>query len=254
MWQQHLAGREIGLYQGRSGFDPARPSLLLIHGAGGRGEAFLPQLSNLKDINVASLDLPGHFATPGPGLQRVEDYAQWVGEFLAAGPLRPVVLGHSLGGAIVQELALTHPELMRGVILMSTGPRLPVNPALLTGIKENFIPTVETIVGWAYSRGADKLLLRQGVEQMAQTDPVVLHDDFAACDGFDVTERLKSLILPTLIVAGSEDKMTPPKLSQVMAQAIPDAELKIIEGGGHMVQLEKFREVNQAIAEFMGRF
>lgn len=254
MWQKHLAGREIGLYQGRSGFDPARPSLLLIHGAGGGGEAYLPQLSNLKGINVASLDLPGHYATPGPGLARVEDYAEWVGAFLAAGPLRPVVLGHSLGGAIVQELALAHPELMRGVILISTGPRLPVNPALLTGIKQNFQATVQTIVSWAYSKGADKLLLRQGVEQMAHTDPQVLHDDFAACDFFDTTERLGGLRLPALVVVGGEDKMTPPELSRAMAQAIPEAELKIIQGGGHMIQLENFREVNQAIADFMGRF
>ncbi|MBU1275387.1 MAG: alpha/beta hydrolase [Proteobacteria bacterium] len=254
MWQKYLDGREMGFYQGRSGFDPARPSLLLIHGAGGRGEAFLPQLSNLKQINVAALDLPGHFATPGPGRRRVEDYAEWVAEFLAAGPLRPVVLGHSLGGAIVQELALSHPELVRGVILMSTGARLPVNPALLAGIKENFLPTVETIVGWAYSRGVDKLLLRQGVEQMAQTDPQVLHDDFYACNQFDAGERLSRLRLPTLIVVGAEDKMTPPALSQAMAQAIPEAELRIIQGGGHMIQLEQHREVNQAIADFMGRF
>jgi len=61
-------------------------------------------------------------------------------------------------------------------------------------------------------------------------------------------------VTPALIVVGSQDKMTPPALSQAMAQAIPEAELRIIEGGGHMIQLENFREVNQAIAEFMGRF
>ena len=48
MWQQHLAGREIGLYQGRGGFDPARPSLLLIHGAGGGGEAFFAPAQQSK--------------------------------------------------------------------------------------------------------------------------------------------------------------------------------------------------------------
>ena len=173
---------------------------------------------------------------------------------MAAGPIRPVVLGHSLGGAIVQELALTHPELMRGVILTSTGPRLPVNPALLTGIKENFLPTVQTIVGWAYTKDVDKQLLRQGVEQMAMTDPQVLHDDFASCDAFDTSERLANLRLPALIVVGSKDKMSPPELSRAMAQVIPDAELKIIEGGGHMLPQEQHREFNQVIEEFMGRF
>lgn len=65
---------------------------------------------------------------------------------------------------------------------------------------------------------------------------------------------MAGLGLPTLIVVGERDKMTPPELSRAMAQAIPDAELKIIEGGSHMLQLEKFREANQAIAQFMGRF
>jgi pimeloyl-ACP methyl ester carboxylesterase len=254
MWQQHLAGRDIGLYLGRGGFDPARPSLLLVHGAGGRGESFLPQLSNLKEINVAALDLPGHFATPGPGRRAVGDYAEWVGEFLAAGPLRPVVLGHSMGGAIVQELALAHPELMRGVILMSTGPHLPVNPALLAAILQDFPSAVRTMVGWAHSKGVDPAILRQGVEHMGQNDPQVLHGDLSACQAFDSSARLAGLSLPTLIVVGDQDKMTLPELSRAMAQAIPDAELKIIEGGSHMLHLEKFREVNQAIAEFMGSF
>ncbi len=54
----------------------------------------------------------------------MQDYAQWVAEFLAAGPHGRWCWAHSLGGAIAQELALAHPELLRGMILMSTGPRL----------------------------------------------------------------------------------------------------------------------------------
>ena len=129
-----------------------------------------------------------------------------------------------------------------------------MNPAILDGLKANFLPTVQMIVSWAYAKGVDKLLLSQGVEQMAQTDPQVLYDDFAACDRFDATQRLKSLRLPALILVGAADKMTPPAYAQALAAAIPGAELMVIEGGGHMVQLEQFRAVNQAITEFMGRF
>jgi pimeloyl-ACP methyl ester carboxylesterase len=254
MWQEHLAGKDIGFYQGRGGFDPARPSLLMIHGAGGRGEGFLPQLSGLEGINVASLDLPGHRQTPGPGRRRVEDYADWLAAFLAAGPLRPVLLGHSMGGAIAMSLALSHPQLLRGGVLMGTGPRLPVNPALLRGILENFRPTVEQIVKWAYAPEADPALVAQGAEHMSQADPQVMHDDFVACDRFDITSRLGQIGLPCLILAGEHDLMAKPKLSQEMAAAIPGAELKIIAGAGHMLHLEKHREVNAALDEFVARF
>lgn len=254
MWPEGMTSGEIGFYQGRGGFDPSRPSLLMLHGAGSRGEGFLPQLSGLKDINLAALDLPGHVATPGPGCDQVDAYAEWVAGLLAGGPLKPVLLGHSMGGAVAMTLALKHPKLIKGLVLMSTGPRLPVNPALLQGLKADFSGTVKMIVKWCYGPEADPALLTQGVEQMCQADPTVMHDDFVACNRHDLSSRLGELNLPCLVMVGEVDKMTPPALGQKLAEAIPGAELKIIPGAGHMPYLEKHREVNAALSEFMSRF
>lgn len=252
MWQQHLAGEQIGLYTGRGQYDPALPSLLMIHGAGGRGEVYQPQLSGLAgQMNLAALDLPGHGATPGPGQDTIAGYADWLEGFLAAGPLRPVLLGHSMGGAIALTLGLRRPELVRGLILIGSGARLKVMPAILEGLGKDFAGTVRMIVPFAYGPQAEPQMIAQGIEQMGATEPAVLLGDFMACDRFDLMDHLADIRLPTLVLVGDQDQMTPVKYAQHLAGAIPGAELQVIPGAGHMLYLEKPRQANQAVAGFM---
>lgn len=252
MWAEHTAGREINLIEGQGGFAPGRPSLLLVHGAGGRAAAFQAQLSLLGEhLNIAALDLPGHGQTPGPGRQRVEDYADWLAEVLAAGPVRPVLLGHSMGGTVAMNLALSHPRLLRGLILLSTGPRLPVAPAILQGLEQDFEATVERIVRLAYSMQADPSLIRQGIANMTATGPEVVLGDFQACDQVDLRPRLAEINLPTLVLTGELDRMIPPKFSEQLAQSIPGAQLRIIPGVGHAPHLEDHLRTNQALGDFM---
>lgn len=255
MWQEHRQGHPIGLRTSRGEFDPVRPSLLCIHGAGGTSQGWLPQLSGLAgQVNVASLDLPGHLDTPGPSFDDVNHYAGWLAGFLAAGPIRPVLCGHSMGGAIAQTLALNHPELIRGLVLVGSGSRLKVLPTILEGIKQDFPGTVRLIVKFAYSDDAPEPLLRDGVDTMLATAPEVLLGDFTACDRFDISDRLDDIALPTLILVGENDKLTPVKYSQALAKAIPGAELRTIPQAGHMAHLENHKAVNQALLDFMAKF
>lgn len=252
MWQEHLQGRQIGLRQGRQDFDPARPSLLCVHGSGGNSKNFLPQLAGLSgQVNVAAIDLPGHGQTPGPWHEQVADYAAWLGDFLAAGPLRPVLLGHSLGGAVVMQLALERPHLARGLILAGTGSRLKVLPAILEGVLQNFQATVPLIVRNAYAPEVDPRFIEQGVVEMSQVDPQVLWGDFTACDRFDISHRLGEISLPAWCIVGDSDRLTPIKYSQYLAQHIAGAGLTIIEKAGHMAQLEKPAAFNEAVLDFM---
>lgn len=255
MWEQHCQGREVGLITGRAPFNPALPSLLLVHGSGASAENFLPQLSGLGGaVNVAAIDLPGHRATPGPSCQTVEDYTAWLADFLAAGPLRPVVLGHSLGGAICQMLALTRPELARGLILACTGSRLKVLPAILEGLAADFMGTVKLVVQYAYGPSPDPRTLELGVQAMAACPPEVVLGDFTACDHFDVSERLGEIILPTLCLVGEYDKLTPLKYAQRLAGGIGGAELVVVPGAGHTAHIEQPAAFNQAVLDFMARF
>ena len=79
----------------------------------------------------------------------------------------------------------------------------------------------------------------------------VLHGDLLACDAFNVTDRLINITQPTLVICGADDRMTPPRLSQVLARSIPGAQLEVIEHGGHMVMLEHPELVASHLIQFV---
>jgi pimeloyl-ACP methyl ester carboxylesterase len=251
MWEQHSKGRGIGMRTGRDEYNPALPSLLMVHGSGGNKDAWRAQFGGLKEMNLAAIDLPGHGDTPGPSMDRVEDYTAWLAEFLAFGPIRPVLMGHSLGGAISQMMALTNPGLIKGLILVGTGSRLKVLPAILEGILSDPQATTKIIVKYAYDDKADPNFLKLGYEEMVQRPPEVLHGDFSACNAFDISDRLGEIKMPCLMIVGAGDKLTPPKYSEFLAAGIAGSNVRVIPDAGHMVALEQSKAFNKAVTEFM---
>jgi pimeloyl-ACP methyl ester carboxylesterase len=252
MWERHIAVTGAGLVIGTGEFDPALPSLLCVHGSGGCGQEFLPMLGHLKGkANGAAIDLPGHCRTRGPGRVSVWDYAQWVADFIAAGPIRPVLLGNSLGGAIALALGLGRPELLSGLVLWGTGGRLKVLPAILEGLKNDFLPTVEMLVRHAFAEGTDSAIKEAGRKSMAATLPEVLLGDYSACNDFDVMERLGEITLPTLVVCGQEDRLTPVKYGQFLTKGIAGSRMVVVPGAGHVLHQEKPRESAQALEGFL---
>ncbi len=233
--------------------DPTRQrNLILVHGAGGDHTHWPAELRRLPGVNVYALDLPGHGRSEGRGRTSVDDYADTVDLFVQSlGLERASVAGHSMGGAIAQTLALRRLPWLASVILVGTGARLRVHPRILEGLKTNFEATIDTICQWAYGPTAGEQLLRQGRRQLLGVDPAVIHGDYAACNAFDVMDRVDDVTLPTLIITGSADKMTPPKYGQYLHDQIPGSQLVEIKDGGHMMAVEKPTEVAQAVAGFL---
>jgi len=87
---------------------------------------------------------------------------------------------------------------------------------------------------------------------MGETRPSVLYGDFLACDAYDEMERIGQVTRPALILCGSEDRMTPARHSQYLANQIPGAVLKMVPGAGHMLQLEQPQLVAGALSAFFG--
>lgn len=226
-----------------------KPSLLLLHGAGGTHRHWGEQLQALRGATVLALDLPGHGRSTGRGRQTIGEYANLVAEFMA--PFEsPIIVGHSMGGAIALELALRYRDRLGGLVLVGTGARLRVMPTFLEGLREEFESTVDLIWRYAYGPSASEEMIRLGQEEMLAIGPEVLRGDLLACDRFDVMDRLDEIRLPTLVICGEEDRMTPLKYSRFLVDHIPGARLVTIPEAGHMVMLEKPQETTEAIAAF----
>jgi len=242
-------GSERIFYSHRAAASPEAPHLILVHGAGGDHQHWGAAVRNLRSANVYGLDLPGHGRSAGSGRQTIGDYAAFVVRFMDALALgKAVIAGHSMGGATAMTTALTYPKRVAGLVLVGTGARLRVLPRILAGTLSDFENTVELICQYAYAPQAPRELVHRGQQQMVQVDPQTIHDDFAACNTFDVMERLGEIRCPTLVLCGTEDALTPLKYARFLAERIPGAEFKAIEGAGHMVMVEKAGEVAEAIA------
>lgn len=241
-------GEEMLFYtvNGRGG-----PALILIHGAGGSHLHWPAALRRLPGATVYAIDLPGHGRSEGPGRERIEDYVAEIVRFMDAVEVsRGVLVGHSMGGAIAQMTALTAPERVAGLVLVGTGARLRVAPALLDGILQDARGALALITEWAWGPEADPAMVARGRQMMARVDPRVVWGDFAACDRFDIRERVGEITAPTLVITGSEDRMTPAKFGQWLAERIL-ARFVLIEGAGHMVMLEKPDQVASAVREWL---
>ena len=86
---------------------------------------------------------------------------------------------------------------------------------------------------------------------VAGVDPVVAHGDYLACNSFDIMDRVREIKIPTLIITGSADLMTPSKYGQYLHDQISDAQWIDIKDGGHMMAVEKPAQVSQAVARFL---
>lgn len=222
--------------------------VLLIHGAGGNHLVWPAALRRLPGAAVYALDLPGHGRSSGAGRERVEEYACDVVSLMdGLGLAQAVLVGHSMGGAVAQMVALEYPERVAGLALVGTGARLRVAPAILEGIEENFVQVVSLLDAWGWGAGADPRLVAAGRRMMLRAEPRVLLGDFRACDHFDVRERVGEIRAPTAVITGAEDVMTPPKYGQWLAERIPGAHFVLVPGAGHMVMLERPAEVAAAI-------
>ncbi|MBA4395393.1 MAG: hypothetical protein C0407_17730 [Desulfobacca sp.] len=243
----------VGYRTGSSGLIPKRPTLVLIPGAGGSSHSFLSQIRGLdRFMNIVALELPGHGMTPGPGRPSIASYADWVHETLAGPFFESFFLGgHSMGGAISLEMGIRFPNKIQGLILIATGATLGVSPKLLTGLQEQPHQTLAKINEWSFAKGTDPHIITQSVQLMEQTPISVILGDFLACNQFQRQAEIGGIKAPTLILVGDQDIMTPPDSSRFLQEKIPASRLMVIAGSGHMIMLEKHKEVNQAIREFI---
>lgn len=229
----------------------AATTLLPIHGSGGNSTHWPRELADISHLRVCTPDLPGHGRSTGSGRNRVEDYAGFIDAFVRALDLHRVILmGHSLGGAIALSSALRMPDWLAGLILVGTGARLRVTPAILEGLLSTPEETTHIICHLLFGPTAPPPLIERIRAQLLTMNPRIAHGDFSACDQFDILNRIGEINTPTLVISGAEDKLTPPKYGNFLCSRIPGAGHTIIAGAGHLMALEKTTEFIAAVTGF----
>lgn len=248
-----VRGSDINYRSNRRRIDPERETLLFIHGAGGSSFLWRAQFDFFRqEYQIILLDLPGHGGSGGEGENSIDAYRDFVREFLDIFPLRSVwVIGHSMGGAIAMSLALKDPGRFSGLILVGTGAKLGVAPLIFQALEGDFEIAVKQSVQFSFAKNTSRELMDAHIKEMLKTSPKVVINDFRACDKFDIREELPGIELPTLIVCGDEDQLTPPRYSEYLRDRIKNSWLNIINGAGHMVAAEKPGEFNSTLGQFL---
>ncbi|MEW6401813.1 MAG: alpha/beta hydrolase [Chloroflexota bacterium] len=234
-----------------------RPPLILLHGAGGFHLSWPPEVRRIPGAHIYALDLPGHGQSPGTGRPTINEYADDVENCLRTlGMSQAVIAGYSMGSAIALTLALNYPDYVCGLILIGGGARLRVSPVILDGLRQpdRYLATVQLINDYSFAPTVTPRLKELSTQRMAATRQTVLINDFLASDSFDVSDRLGEINVPTLIICGAHDRMTPLRNSEFLHDGIANSRLEVVENAGHMAIFEQPGIMIDLIARFLDGF
>lgn len=250
---QTVDGLKIAYWMNDDGWVEGRKTLFFIHGSGGDHANWEHQYKNLdRDFNILAIDLPGHGQSEGKGEQEVVRYVEWMKKLVEGLRLKnPVLIGHSLGAAISLTFAIYYGSLISGIVPVGGGVKMPVNQMILDGIRKDTAAIISMVVKFSVTKENRDRLAGLLAEGLSAANPEVMYGDFMSCNRLDVTEAVARITVPTLLVCGDEDKMTPPALSQFMKDHIPGAKIALIPQAGHFVMMENVEAFNKVLKEFV---
>lgn len=234
--------------------------MVFIHGAADSGAVWDRQVERFAGQHrVLAVDLPGHGARLA---ERALDNCQRSAEDVLRqiedrGLQAPILVGHSMGGAIALTMALAHPEVPSAIVLAGSGARLRIRAEVIESARrtaeasargtriERVIPVDEVASPRATSDVRTWL-----AERIGHSTGQATHADFVATDGFDAMGRLDEIRLPTLIIGGEDDRWTPPKFQSYFAEHIPGSRLVMYPACGHYPFAERADDFNAELDRF----
>ena len=243
---------KVGVIEAGSG---KRTPLIFLHGVGSDKSVWAPQLEHFgRSRRTVAFDYPGYCDSQFREDATRDDYAAAVlAGMTALGISKAHICGLSLGGVVAIAMHATAPERCASLVLADTFAVHPQGQA----IYDRSIAASHDMRGLAEARvGAllvseDASLRRTVIDTMAAIDPEAYRLGARAVWLADQSERASAIRLPTLILVGDEDAITPPALSEELASLIPHAQLGVIEGASHLANLDKPVEFNRSIEDFL---
>lgn len=235
------------------------PPVVLVHGLGGRAEDWrdlAPYLAKAGfRVYLPELIGYGRSEKPADFSYAIHDEADVVLGFLDALGLRQVDLGGwSMGGAIVQHVAFDHPERVRRLMLFNSAglfvlptwdPKLftPTSVAELDQLDVLLMPNPPTVPAF----------IARDILRVSNGRAWIIHRAFAEMlTGKDATDKLlPQLKMPVLIIWGGEDHITPLSLGETMHKLVPQSELDVIPGCGHLAPGQCANQIGPKLVAFV---
>jgi 3-oxoadipate enol-lactonase len=244
--------------------DPALPPLVFLHGIGGAARAWRGQLQYFGDrFRAVAWDMPGYGGSASLPAVSIATLADALRDFLQqAGAAKPILVGHSIGGMIVQQLLTTNPEIAGAVVLAQTSPAFgkPDGDWQKSFIEarlgpldrgETLVSLAPTLVRELVGDNPDADGMALARDCMAAVPEATYRATMLALLGFDQRGALKNIAMPTLVLSGSKDNNAPAPMMAKMASYIPSATYVELEGAGHLVNLERPGIFNAALDQFL---
>jgi pimeloyl-ACP methyl ester carboxylesterase len=240
------------------------PPLLLIPGLGGKGTSWEPFLAAASaHFKTLVFDPPGSGGAPtlvGPTTIRALARAS-LALLDHLGQERTAVIGRSMGGMIAQELALLAPERVSRLVLVSTTARTDPHLAEVfhlwarlaeLGVSAEVRHRAAMLWCLGARAAADSRRARAYLRRKGDSDrPRDYAIQARACASHDALARLGGLRVPTLVVTGTDDRLTPPRHAEQLARAIPRSRLLYIPDAGHLPYLEVPGVFEKKVLEFL---
>lgn len=222
--------------------------LVLLHSAGATPAIWDGVRRHLKGIPVLAPPLPGRLGVGEPTDDVARHAAAVVSAMDEAGVSRATIAGHSLGGGVALWLALNEPARVAALGLVSTGARLRVRPEALAALPAGLADAAPLMAAANFPPGARPELVEARSRAYLEVGGATVLADMTACDRFDVLDRLWEVRCRTQVLVGAADVLTPPKYAHAMAERISAARIVEYPGAGHMLPVERPREVAGELA------
>ncbi len=248
-------------FAGTSGrdFDPALPAVVFLHGAGLDHSvwALLARAFAHRGFAALAPDLPGHGRSGGPPLSSIAAMADWTAALIKAAGVRAArLVGHSMGSLVALETGARHPEKVTGLGLIAIAAPMRVSDELLNAAKANDHAAIDMMSIWGHGYRATLggcevpglWMLGGGERLLERAHPGVIFADLAACNHYqDGLAAAAKISVPSVVILGSRDLMTPAKSGRALADAIKTCRVTVLDGAGHMLMSERPNEVLAAL-------
>jgi pimeloyl-ACP methyl ester carboxylesterase len=257
-----VENRQGFAYTAAHGLDPAKRTIVFVHGAGLDHSSFGLQSRyfGYHGWNVLAVDLPGHGRSEGPPLPTIEGMARWVLHVLENLKLEKAgIVGHSMGSLVALECAGRAPERVERIALLGTAYPMKVGEAFLEAARRNEHAAFDMETIWGHAAqvplagnpNPGMWMYGDTLARLSRLAPGVLHNDLKACNDYAGGEASAARTkCPALLILGRRDVMTPPKAALALSRALKSSRSVTLNPSGHSLMAEAPDATLDALIEF----